>query len=69
MNAGVQGTGGAAGDGGGDCRFLAVAMQVFLGMIRCGPQGVLTALDKGVGLGNPSDVAAEFGPPEAVERS
>ena len=29
-------------------------------MIRCGPQAVVAALDKGIGLGDQSDVAATF---------
>ncbi len=44
----------------GDRRFLADATQVFLEMIRCGPQAVVAALDKGIGLGDQSDVAATF---------
>ncbi|MEF8718098.1 MAG: hypothetical protein V5B44_10355 [Candidatus Accumulibacter necessarius] len=44
----------------GDRRFLADATQVFLEMIRCGPQAVVAALDKGIGLGDQADVAATF---------
>ncbi len=44
----------------GDHRFLADATQMFLEMIRCGPQAVVAALDKGIGLGDQADVAATF---------
>ena len=44
----------------GDRRFLADAAQTFLEMIRCGPQGVVAALDQGIGLGDQNDAAAAF---------
>lgn len=43
-----------------DRRFLEDAAYSFLQMIRCGPQGVIAALDRHIGLGDGNDSANVF---------
>lgn len=43
-----------------DRRFLEEATHAFLQMIRCGPQGVVAALERNIGAGDRSDVAELF---------
>jgi hypothetical protein len=43
-----------------DRRFLEDATYAFLQMIRCGPQSVVAALDRSIGLSNPGDTIDVF---------
>ncbi len=43
-----------------DRRFLAEATYAFLQMIRCGPQAVVAALDRVIGIGDGADAARVF---------
>jgi hypothetical protein len=46
--------------GAADQRFLADSAFTFLQMIRCGPQGVVAAIDRSIGVGDRADAACVF---------
>ena len=52
-----------------DRRFLEEATHAFLQMIRCGPQGVVAALDRGIGVRDQSDAASVFATLDAEKAS
>jgi len=52
-----------------DRRFLEEATHAFLQMIRCGPQGVVAALERNIGVGGRSDVADLFAALDAERTS
>jgi hypothetical protein len=53
----------------GDRRFLEEATYAFLQMIRCGPQGVVAALDRGIGIGAHGDATDVFAALDAEQSS